>query len=123
MELMKQSSTGVTVRNFKKGLTEYVERRGRSVTFTSVMSKGTADLTQCIFAFAAQKPVVMFLDGFRYVMHHEEVANRDTITYYTEEDVKHAVLVYGHILLLTTTQREGNIILSIRGTGAMSRCQ
>ena len=38
MELMKQSSTGVTVRNFKKGLTEYVERRGRSVTFTSVMS-------------------------------------------------------------------------------------
>ena len=39
MELMKQSSTGVTVRNFKKGLTEYVERRGRSVTFTSVMSR------------------------------------------------------------------------------------
>ena len=114
MELMKQSSTGVTVRNFKKGLTEYVERRGRSVTFTSVMSKGTADLTQCIFAFAAQKPVVMFLDGFRYVMHHEEVANRDTITYYTEEDVKHAVLVYGHILFTYdyTTRREYYLVNS-----------
>ena len=114
MELMKQSSTGVTVRNFKKGLTEYVERRGRSVTFTSVMSKGTADLTQCIFAFAAQKPVVMFLDGFRYVMRHEEVANRDTITYYTEEDVKHAVLVYGHILFTYdyTTRREYYLVNS-----------
>lgn len=114
MELMKQSPTGVTVRNFKKGLTEYVERRGRSVTFTSVMSKGTADLTQCIFAFAAQKPVVMFLDGFRYVMRHEEVANRDTITYYTEEDVKHAVLVYGHILFTYdyTTRREYYLVNS-----------
>lgn len=96
--LMKMTSTGVTVRNFKNGLEDFVESRGHSVTFTSVMSKGKADLTQCIFAFAAQKPVVMFLDGFKFVADHEEIANRDTYTYETEDNVKHIVLVYGHRL-------------------------
>lgn len=96
--LMKMTSSGVTEKNFKNGLTDFVEKRGRSITFTSVMSRGDADLTECIFAFAAQKPVVMFVEGFKFVSNHDEQSYKDIYTYTVVENVRHIVVAYGHKL-------------------------
>lgn len=86
------ATTGATVSKFKYGLRGYCASTGTNVTFAGVMSGSTLDYGKAAQIFLAEKPVVLFVQGFQFATINSE-ENADTYKTYTGNG-SHAVVAF-----------------------------
>lgn len=86
------ATTGATVSKFKYGLRGYCASTGTNVTFAGVMSGSTLDYGAAAQIFLAEKPVVLFVQGFQFATINSE-ENADTYKTYTGNG-SHAVVAF-----------------------------
>lgn len=86
------ATTGATVSKFKYGLRGYCASTGTNVTFAGVMSGSTLDYGAAAQIFLAEKPVVLFVQGFQFATINSE-ENADTYKTYIGNG-SHAVVAF-----------------------------
>lgn len=61
---MGTTSAGTTVEGYKKGMTSYVQSKGRSIEITSIYKNSSLNESAYIAALKAGKLLTIFMDGF-----------------------------------------------------------
>ena len=89
---------GISVSEFRTGMTSYLSAGGHSVTYTSVMSGGAIDENVICSKLDADQPVIVFLTKYAF---SEEGAysmggSADSFSFRVASDRTHAVVAYGY---------------------------
>ncbi len=86
---------GTTYANFKSGLTSYVARRGRNVSYGSLVRGGTLDVAGFTAAVKSGRPVVLFVDKYNALSTIAEMNGYDMMVtnYYSGN---HTMVAYGY---------------------------
>lgn len=96
-QLMGSTSEGTTVAGYKKGMTSYVQNKGRSIEISGVYSKSSLNKPSYMAALEAGKLLTVFLNGFSIVDDsgidtyngYDTILNNKVIGY-------HCVAAYGY---------------------------
>lgn len=96
-KLMGSTSAGTSVEGYKKGMTSYVQNKGRSIEISSIYSNSSLNKSAYMSALQSGKLLTVFLDGFSVVsgVEIESFDGYDTISN-TIVNGLHAVAAYGY---------------------------
>jgi hypothetical protein len=110
---------GTTISQFKTGLTNYVNRQGYSVSYTSLMSWGSFSYSKAITAAQSDKAMALFMSGYR-LANFTAFDGRDSI-YYEYTDVGHVGTGFGCLtvdyILTNGSARTDRYIYTSSGLG------
>lgn len=93
---MKTNTTdnGTTESDCLEGLSEYVQEKGRGITYSSIMTNNTFDFEKFESELREGKPIMFFLSGYNFVL-VKDIENQVTITK-NEYTGNHIVVAYGY---------------------------
>lgn len=99
-ELVKQlyadmgtNSDGTTVAEFKNGMSKFVNRKGKTISYTSCMKNKKFDYATAKSYMEANQPVVLFCSGYNVADFHTSEKS-DRIDYY-ESSANHVMVGFG----------------------------
>ncbi len=86
---------GTTQAMFKQGLTQYINEKGKSITYNNVFSNKKFDIDKFITQIQMGHPVVLYLSGFNLtsVNYHENV---DILNKSIYDNDTHIAIAYGY---------------------------
>ncbi|MBQ8885907.1 MAG: hypothetical protein IJY62_06040 [Clostridia bacterium] len=88
---------GTTAAGYRNGLQQYVESRGRSIAYTSMVSNGVVDLTAVNQAVNNNQIGVLFVDGFNLLpLGDLERSSTQDVLYKNYYQGGHVLTVYGY---------------------------
>lgn len=87
------SQSGTTQSGFQNGLSSYVQSKGYSISYSSIMSGSTLNIQSLIQSLNDKKPVALLLQGFN-LSQISDSNGTTTLTKYTFTG-NHIVIVYG----------------------------
>lgn len=87
------SQSGTTQSGFQNGLSSYVQSKGYSLSYSSIMSGSTLNIQSLIQSLNDKKPVALLLQGFN-LSQISDSNGTTTLTKYTFTG-NHIVIVYG----------------------------
>lgn len=87
------SQSGTTQSGFQNGLSSYVQSKGYSISYSSIMSGSTLNIQSLIQSLNDKKPVALFLQGFNI----SQISDSNGTTTLTKNTFtgNHTVIVYG----------------------------
>ncbi len=90
--------SGVSVDNFKTGLSSYLAASGHSATYTSVKSGSSLNESLICSKLDANQPVVIFLTKYAFAQSgaYNFGSNSDTLSLRVASNRNHAVVAYGY---------------------------
>ena len=100
------SGNGTTVNQFKNGLQEYVQSRGRTIGYSSVM-KGSLSVQEVIDSINLGNPVVIFVVGYALVSDDDISSTTNTDTYAKDIYGGAHTMVVGGVKTITYYNQSG----------------
>lgn len=88
-------NAGTSQANYKSGLSAFISRKGKSTSFTSVMTNGKFDLNKAIAQFNQGYPISLYLQGFN-VTSVDEVSDNQTRLVKVLYSGNHIMIAYGY---------------------------
>ena len=88
-------NAGTSQANYKLGLSAFISRKGKSASFTSVMTNGKFDLNKAIAQFNQGYPISLYLQGYN-VCTIENLTNNQTRLIKVIHNANHIMIAYGY---------------------------
>lgn len=101
------SRPGTTQTQYKNGLSSYVQSKGRNITFSSVMTNGSLDISKVIAQLKGGKPISLYMSGYNFTEITDDGSN---VSYYKFlSDTNHIAIVFGYEVT-TYYRADGSVI-------------
>lgn len=91
-----QSGAGASRSDYINGLTAYVQSKGQSISFDSVMSGSSVNFTQLDAALRAGEPVTIYMNGFGIATSISDNGSSAVYTIRNYATSAHIMIVYGY---------------------------
>lgn len=105
------SGNGTTVNQFKNGLQEYVQSRGRTIGYSGVMN-GSLSVQEVIDSINSGIPVVIFVVGYALVSDDDISSTTNTDTYAKDIYGGAHTMVVGGVKTITYYNEAGSVVES-----------